>query len=323
MRGRRRPHGMLVRARPRGQVLGAQPQDREGARTSSRAARTSIGFDEAIQRVYFNIGSLRRAVLDQPPHRPARRRPGAAQLRPDAVRHRPVPARLRLVPGDRGPARRHQAFLPDRAAERPLAGARASLAGASSRSRSTPSIGHGAVERGRQVFAENCAALPFEPAGAVRDAPTSCATDPADPTLRLDWLGNDEVVPASEIGTYRRAFAALEPHAGPGVGRVRLARRARTAAADTLRPEVMKGGGRGYYRNISLLSAWAHAPFMHNNAIGPEICGKPERRRARLLLLALRRRGRASRWRTRRTAGRSIRASRAGTRSTRRRCRSC
>ncbi len=39
----------------------------------------------------------------------------------------------------------------------------------------------------------------------------------------------------------------------------------------------MKGGGRGYYRNISLLSAWAHAPFMHNNAIGPEICGKPSR----------------------------------------------
>ena len=40
-------------------------------------------------------------------------------------------------------------------------------------------------------------------------------------------------------------------------------------------PEVMKGGGRGYYRNVSLLSVWAHAPFMHNNAIGPEICGKP------------------------------------------------
>jgi hypothetical protein len=34
-------------------------------------------------------------------------------------------------------------------------------------------------------------------------------------------------------------------------------------------------GGRGYYRNISLLSLWAHAPFMHNNAIGPEICGNP------------------------------------------------
>ncbi len=34
-----------------------------------------------------------------------------------------------------------------------------------------------------------------------------------------------------------------------------------------------KGGGRGYYRNISLLSVWAIAPFMHNNAIGPELCG--------------------------------------------------
>ena len=35
------------------------------------------------------------------------------------------------------------------------------------------------------------------------------------------------------------------------------------------------GGGRGYYRNVSLLSAWAFAPFMHNNAIGPEVCGEP------------------------------------------------
>jgi hypothetical protein len=32
-------------------------------------------------------------------------------------------------------------------------------------------------------------------------------------------------------------------------------------------------GGRGYLRNISLLSVWAHAPFMHNNAVGPELCG--------------------------------------------------
>ena len=37
----------------------------------------------------------------------------------------------------------------------------------------------------------------------------------------------------------------------------------------------MKGGGRGYYRPPSLLSVWAYAPFMHNNAIGPEVCGKP------------------------------------------------
>jgi hypothetical protein len=37
----------------------------------------------------------------------------------------------------------------------------------------------------------------------------------------------------------------------------------------------LSGGGRGYLRNISLLSLWAHSPFMHNNAIGPEICGNP------------------------------------------------
>jgi hypothetical protein len=34
-------------------------------------------------------------------------------------------------------------------------------------------------------------------------------------------------------------------------------------------------GGRGHYRNISLLNLWAHAPFLHNNALGPELCGKP------------------------------------------------
>jgi hypothetical protein len=37
----------------------------------------------------------------------------------------------------------------------------------------------------------------------------------------------------------------------------------------------MKGAGRGYYRPPSLLSVWAYAPFMHNNAMGPEVCGTP------------------------------------------------
>ena len=39
-----------------------------------------------------------------------------------------------------------------------------------------------------------------------------------------------------------------------------------------------RDGGRSYYRNVSLVSAWAHAPFMHSNALGPEICGQPENR---------------------------------------------
>jgi hypothetical protein len=52
--------------------------------------------------------------------------------------------------------------------------------------------------------------------------------------------------------------------------------------SDTLRaratdPSIKEphDGGRGSYRNISLLSAWATAPFMHNNALGPEVCGEP------------------------------------------------
>jgi hypothetical protein len=51
--------------------------------------------------------------------------------------------------------------------------------------------------------------------------------------------------------------------------------RARPAVADIPEPDAMKNGGRGYYRNVSLVNVWATAPFMHNNAIGPEVCGKP------------------------------------------------
>jgi hypothetical protein len=45
--------------------------------------------------------------------------------------------------------------------------------------------------------------------------------------------------------------------------------------ADIPERDELKDGGRGYMRNISLVNVWATAPFMHNNAIGPEICGKP------------------------------------------------
>ena len=231
---------------------------------------------------------LRRAVLGQPPDRPARRRPAAAQLRADAVRHRPVPARLRVVPGDRGPARGAEGLLPVGAAERPVAGAGPRLAGGAggdARRRVFPRRGRARARGLRGDLRE----LPFEPAGAVRGRGL-----PGDrsgrPDARLDWLGNDEVVPASEIGTY----AARSLHSNHMPGRVwaeYASLDAHARPADPTRPEVMKGGGRGYYRNISLLSAWAHAPFMHNNAIGPEILRQARRGGARLLFLALRRRG--------------------------------
>ena len=52
--------------------------------------------------------------------------------------------------------------------------------------------------------------------------------------------------------------------------------RGRAVVADIPERAEFKDGGRGYYRNVSLLNVWATAPFMHNNAIGPELCGKPK-----------------------------------------------
>ncbi len=87
-------------------------------------------------------------------------------------------------------------------------------------------------------------------------------------------MGNDEVALASEIGTYP-GRALHSNHMQSRVWAQYAAAAEKARPVDATRPEVMKGGGRGYYRNISLLSAWAHAPFMHNNAMGPEICGTP------------------------------------------------
>jgi hypothetical protein len=87
-------------------------------------------------------------------------------------------------------------------------------------------------------------------------------------------MGNDQLVLASEIGTNRaRALHAnhVKGHVWEEYGSEDL--RAKPADPNLSEPA---DGGRGYYRNISLLSVWAHAPFMHNNAVGPEICGDPE-----------------------------------------------
>jgi hypothetical protein len=75
------------------------------------------------------------------------------------------------------------------------------------------------------------------------------------------------------VGTYRsRALHSnhMTGHVWEEYGSDTL--RARAAVSDIEEPH---DGGRGYYRPISLLSLWAFAPFMHNNAIGPEVCGNP------------------------------------------------
>ena len=96
--------------------------------------------------------------------------------------------------------------------------------------------------------------------------------------MRLDFLSNERPVLATRVGTY--AGRALHSNHMPSrvwaeYAALDVARASRSIPA--LR-EIMKGSGRGYYRPPSLLSLWAQAPFMHNNAIGPEVCGKPSRR---------------------------------------------
>jgi hypothetical protein len=83
-------------------------------------------------------------------------------------------------------------------------------------------------------------------------------------------------VKASEVGTYA-ARALHSNHMASRVWDQYAARDLHERPADPKLNEIMKGGGRGYYRPPSLLSLWAYAPFLHNNAIGPEVCGKPSK----------------------------------------------
>jgi hypothetical protein len=92
--------------------------------------------------------------------------------------------------------------------------------------------------------------------------------------MREDWLGNDRSTPVSEVGTFRcRAM-----HSNHMAGHIWQEYGSETLRAQPPDPNVREpgDGGRGHYRNISLLNLWAHAPFLHNNALGPELCGKPQ-----------------------------------------------
>ncbi|HKY01606.1 MAG TPA: hypothetical protein VJM53_03560, partial [Burkholderiales bacterium] len=138
-------------------------------------------------------------------------------------------------------------------------------------------FGKNAVKRGSQVFADNCArchsSIPESEGGAFQHRDFRAANDQG---MRLDWLGNDQLTPVTEVGTYRcRALHSnhMKDHVWEEYGSETL--RARAKVAGVKEPN---DGGRGYYRNVSLISLWAHAPFAHNNAIGPEICGQPKNR---------------------------------------------
>lgn len=102
--------------------------------------------------------------------------------------------------------------------------------------------------------------------------------------LGQDWLSNDEPVPFNIIGTNMcralhdnhnqghifEEFASETYRQRPSPGSVQqvLNRMVPVIGGKPWGPEKKIEGGPGYLRNFSLLSAWATAPFLHNNAVG-------------------------------------------------------
>lgn len=100
-----------------------------------------------------------------------------------------------------------------------------------------------------------------------------------------DWLGNDEPTPFNIIGTNKcramhdnhnegqiwEEFSSLDYKERPSPGSVpNVLNRMFPLIGGIQWGEKAIEGGPGYLRNISLLSVWATAPFLHNNAIGEQ-----------------------------------------------------
>jgi hypothetical protein len=251
-----------------------------------KGGEDSNGALEAIQRVYFNIGSCSEQcwvnhLTDLRQLDPNQRNFGQTpfdigQCRRDCPNFRAIEDRLPNVldfflspegyATDLYAARERERRRSDPNARYTLDELTADLEKA---------FGKGSVARGEQVFAQQCARCHSAQPGAVeRQTEGLDFRKVSDKTqLREDWLGSDRATPVSEVGTFRcRALHSnhMRGHVWDQFGSETL--RARPADPNVKEPG---DGGRGAYRNISLLNLWAHAPFMHNNAIGPELCGKP------------------------------------------------
>ncbi len=250
-----------------------------------KGGEDSIGALEAIQRVYFNIGSCSEQcwlnhLTDLRQLDPTGRNFGQTpfdigQCRRDCANFRAIEDRLPDI----------LAFLMSKetdATDLVVARAnalratnpKASYTAADLRRDLDRQFGTNAVARGREVFAANCArchsSIAETPDNTFRNR-DFMATRPDG--LRADWLGSDQATLATEVGTERcRAL-----HSNHMVGHIWQEYGSETLHARKPDPAIKEphDGGRGYYRNISLVSLWAHAPFMHNNAMGPELCGQP------------------------------------------------
>lgn len=246
-------------------------QKQESVHQILKGGEDSIGALEAIQRVYFNIGSCSEEswvnhLTDMRQLDPKERGFGQTpfdigQARRDCPQFRAIEDRLNNVFDFLASARPSDLYK-----ARGLKDNRDLI------EQLDKEFGSGAVARGKVIFAKICArchstqAEPFE----ARDF-RQASQDPQNKGMRIDWLGNDKLTPVAELGTHQ----ARALHSNHMLGHV-WEEYGSTTLRDKPPDRNIKepsDGGRGYYRNISLLSVWAHAPFMHNNAIGPELCG--------------------------------------------------
>lgn len=271
--------------------LGGQRVVLPGVHHILKGGEDSIGAHEAIQRVYFNIGSCSEQCWvnhfsDMRQVDPAQRGFGQTsfnigQCRRDCPNFRAIEDRLQNVLDFFASAESDQTDL-----QVAMAKARQASDPAASYGRADfvadleKEFGKGAVGRGQMVFADNCArchsSIPESEGGSFRSRDFAAANEQHPRKVRADFLGNDQATPATEVGTFR--CRALHSNHKPGHLYMEYASATvhnRPLVADIPERVELKDGGRGYYRNISLINVWATAPFMHNNAIGPEICGQP------------------------------------------------
>ena len=252
-----------------------------------KGGEDSIGALEAIQRVYFNIGSCSEQcwvnhLTDLRQLDPQARNFGQSpfdigQCRRDCPNFRAIEDRLPDIAAFLFSKENHATDLAvARHNELKAKGANASYTQDNLVAELDRQFGRGAVARGREVFATTCArchsSIPESAGGAFKNRDFRALDEKTG--LRRDWLGNDQATLVSGVGTYRcRAL-----HSNHMAGHVWQEYGSETLRARAADPNVKEpaDGGRSYYRNISLVSLWAHAPFMHNNALGPEICGQPK-----------------------------------------------
>ena len=143
------------------------------------------------------------------------------------------------------------------------------------------------LRRGKLVFADKCIRC-----HSSKHPPDEIASDRAkadawyresvlsDAFLDANFLSDDRRYPVSLLGTNFARAAATNAMQGqvweqfssrtykeqPAIGKIGGLYNPRKPS-EPLEFEL-KGGGRGYYRTPTLISMWATAPYLHNNALG-------------------------------------------------------